>query len=122
MSEAPVLPPKAPQVVGPKIKKATRPTSEIPQFLIDEALKTDPVSWDSKKHMTFQSPAKIHTMKEIGLEGHGVSPIAVTDPFPLFSEDAMLQMRREIFSNDVLENCRYSSDIIANMVRGMGAK
>ncbi|KAL7621981.1 hypothetical protein AAE478_007482 [Parahypoxylon ruwenzoriense] len=119
-TEVPAFPPKAPHVVGPKTKKATRPTAEIPEFLISEARKTEPVAWDAKKHLAYQPPAKIHTMKDIGLEGHGISTTAVSDPFPLFSKDAMLQMRREIFSDPVLENCRYSSDFIANIVRGMG--
>lgn len=113
-------PPKAPPVVGPMCKKATRPKTAIPEFLIEEARKTVPTEWDASRHLAFQPPAKITTMKEIGLEGHGISPNAVSEPFPLFSREAMLQMRREIFSKPVLENCRYSSDFIANMVRGMG--
>ncbi|XDG03853.1 hypothetical protein ABKA04_003468 [Annulohypoxylon sp. FPYF3050] len=117
---SPTFPPKAPHVIGPKTKKATRPSVEIPQFVIDEARATEPVAWDVNKHFTFQPPAKIHTMKDIGLEGHGISTTAVSDPFPLFSQDAMLQMRREIFSGPVLENCRYASTFSANMVRGMG--
>lgn len=116
----PVLPPKAPVVVGPKTKKATRPTTAIPDFLIEEARQTKPVAWNPEQHLAYQAPAKITTMKEIGLEGHGISKNAVTDPFPLFSKDAMMQMRREIFSEPVLQDCRYSSDFIANMVRGMG--
>ncbi|KAI0880226.1 uncharacterized protein GGS22DRAFT_197647 [Annulohypoxylon maeteangense] len=119
-STAPTTFPKAPHVIGPKTKKATRPSAEIPQFLIDEARATEPSSWDVNKHLSYQPPAKIHTMKDIGLEGHGISTTAVSDPFPLFSKDAMLQMRREIFSDPVLENCRYSSTFSANMVRGMG--
>ncbi|KAI2465379.1 hypothetical protein F4781DRAFT_438799 [Annulohypoxylon bovei var. microspora] len=119
-STSPVTYPKAPHVIGPKTKKATRPATEIPQFLIDEARATKPVAWDANKHLTFEPPTNIHTMKDIGLEGHGISPVAISEPFPLFSEDAMLQMRREIFSDSVLENCRYGSDFIANMVRGMG--
>jgi len=112
--------PKAPPVVGPKTKKATRPTASIPDFLIDEARQTEPVEWDPEQHIAFEPPAKIVTMKEIGLEGHGISANAVTDPFPLFSQDAIMQMRREIFSEPVLENCRYSSTFNANMIRGMG--
>lgn len=112
--------PKAPQVIGPKTKKATRPTVGIPDFLIDEARQTEPVRWDAEKHLAYEAPAKIVTMKEIGLEGHGISANAVTDPFPLFSKEAIIQMRREIFSEPVLENCRYSSTFNANMIRGMG--
>jgi hypothetical protein len=114
--------PKAPKVVGPKVKKATRPTTEIPEYLIEEARQIVPEPWNPEKHVIYEAPTVIHTMKDIGLEGHGISPVAVSDPFPLFSREAMLQMRREIFSDEVLKNCRYSSDFIANMVRGMGAE
>lgn len=118
--ETPVSPPKAPFVVGPKTKKPTRPATEIPQFLIEEALQTKPVPWNPKEHLIFEPPTGVTTMKDIGLEGHGISTTAVSDPFPLFTKEALLQVRREIFSSPVLENCRYSSDFIANMVRGMG--
>ncbi|KAL1874761.1 hypothetical protein VTK73DRAFT_180 [Phialemonium thermophilum] len=112
--------PKAPHVIGPKTKKATRPTVGIPDFLINEAKQTKPEAWNPEKHIAYEPPAKVVTMKEIGLEGHGISPVAVSDPFPLFSQEAVAQMRREIFSEPVLENCRYSSTFSANMVRGMG--
>lgn len=120
LPKAASTPPKAPPVVGPLCKKATRPKTAIPQYLIDEARSTEPQAWDAERHLAFEPPAKITTMKEVGLEGHGISPTAVSSPFPLFTKEAMLQMRREIFSEPVLANCRYSSDFIANMVRGMG--
>lgn len=59
-------------------------------------------------------------MKEIGLEGQGISPHAATEPFPLFTEEAIQQMRAEIFSEQVLAECQYSSTFNKNMVRGMG--
>jgi hypothetical protein len=114
------LPEKAPHVVGPKTTRATRPTSTIPPFLIDEARKTPKDTWNAERHLAFEPPANITTMEEIGLQGQGISPNAVSDPFPLFTKEAMLQMRREVFSDQVLNECRYSSDFIANMVRGMG--
>ncbi|OTB00945.1 hypothetical protein M426DRAFT_14922 [Hypoxylon sp. CI-4A] len=119
-TKSPLATKKAPHVIGPKTKKATRPTTEIPQYLIDEAHQVAPVPWNPEIHLAFQPPKRIVTMKDIGLEGEGISPHAVSDPFPLFSRDAMLQMRREVFSEPVLRDCRYSSDFIANMVRGMG--
>lgn len=121
-ADSPVTIPRAPKVVGPKVKHATRPVAEIPQYLIDEACQTVPEPWDAKKHLVFEPPAQIHSMESIGLKGHGISPNAVSDPFPLFSTEAILQMRREVFSAEVLKECRYSSDFNANMVRGMGAR
>ncbi|KAJ3549504.1 hypothetical protein NM208_g467 [Fusarium decemcellulare] len=115
----PLVPPKAPYVEGPKIKKPARPSNEIPQFIIDEARQTQRVPFDPAQHVTFEPPQKIVTMKEIGLEGHGISPNAVSDPFPLFSQDAIRQMRAELFSEEVLENCRFGTDLTPNLIRGL---
>ncbi|KAM0544719.1 hypothetical protein ACHAPJ_011707 [Fusarium lateritium] len=112
--------PPPPAVVGPATKRATRPSKQLPQSLIDGAKIPNREQWNSEKHLAFQPPSKILTMKEIGLEGHGISPNACSDPFPLFSEEAIKQMRAEIFSPPVLENCQYASTFNANMVRGMG--
>jgi hypothetical protein len=60
-------------------------------------------------------------MKQLGLEGHGISPNAVSDPFPLFTSAAIQQIRREVFSKEVLRNCQYASTFNKNMVRGMGS-
>ncbi|KAF5639079.1 2OG oxygenase superfamily [Fusarium sp. NRRL 52700] len=116
---SPSRPPKAPHVEGPKIKKPMRPAKDLPAFIIDEARATKRVPWDAKQHLAFEPPKSIVTMKDIGLEGHGISPIAVSEPFPLFSKDAMLQMRAEIFSKPVLDNNRFSSDLIAEVIRGL---
>ncbi|PWY87287.1 hypothetical protein BO94DRAFT_517154 [Aspergillus sclerotioniger CBS 115572] len=109
-----------PTVVGPATKKATRPTNKLPQSLIDGAWVLEKETFDPQKHLGFQPPSKIHTMEEIGFEGRGISPNAVSEPFPLFTEAAIKQMRAEIFSEPVLEKCQYSSDFNKNMVRGMG--
>ncbi|KAH7253193.1 hypothetical protein B0J15DRAFT_560300 [Fusarium solani] len=112
--------PPPPHVVGPATKRATRPSKKLPQSLIDGAKLTKKETWDAEKHLAFQPPSKILSMKEIGLEGHGISPNACSEPFPLFSEEAIKQMRAEIFSETVLEKCQYASTFNANMVRGMG--
>lgn len=110
-----------PKVIGPTTKRATRPASKLPQYLIDEATKVDPVPFDPKKHLNFKPPAKILTMKEIGLEGHGISPNAVAEPFSLFTEEAIRQIRAEVFSAPVLRDCQYASTFNRHMVRGAGA-
>lgn len=113
-------PPKAPHVVGPKNQKIRKPTVGIPQVLIDEARQTEPATWNPDEHLVYQPPANIVSMKDIGLEGHGISTTAVSDPFPLFTKEAIMQARREIFSDEVMKNCRVGSDFTANMVKGMG--
>lgn len=59
-------------------------------------------------------------MEEIGLEGHGISPVAASEPFPLFTTDAIKQIGAEIFSESVLRDYQYSSNFAKNMIRGMG--
>lgn len=88
--------------------------------MIDEARATTKEAFDPQKHLDFQPPKKVYTVKEIGLEGHGISPVAASEPFPLFTTEAIRQMRAEIFSEPVLANCQYASTFAKNMVRGMG--
>lgn len=113
-------PPAPPKVVGPTTTKATRPTNKIPQDIIDNARAVKKEDFDPKRHLEFQAPTRIYTMKEIGLEGQGISPIAASEPFPLFTPEAVKQMRSEIFSEPVLRDCQYSSSFAKNMIRGMG--
>lgn len=109
-----------PVVIGPSTKKATRPSNELPQSLIQGAKVTQKESFDPAKHMNFQRPKTIYTMEQIGLKGHGISPHAASEPFPLFTQEAVSQMRAEIFDEKVLEECQYCSTFNKNMVRGMG--
>ncbi|KAI9034867.1 uncharacterized protein KD926_005177 [Aspergillus affinis] len=109
-----------PKVVGPATKTATRPANLLPQWLIDGAHIDKRESFDAKKHLNFEPPSRIYTMTEIGLEGQGISPHAVSEPFPLFTEDSVTQMRAEIFSRQVLDHCQFASTFNKNMIRGMG--
>lgn len=109
-----------PVVIGPSTKKATRPSNELPQSLIQGAKIAKKESFDPVKHVNFQPPRSIYTMEQIGLKGHGISPHAATEPFPLFTEEAITQMRAEIFDEKVLAECQYCSTFNKNMVRGMG--
>lgn len=116
------LPPPAPRVVGPKTKTITRPSEPLPQYLIDQAKLTPKEDFDPTRHLSSQSPMKTLSMKEIGLEGHGISPTACAGPFQLFSDSAIQQFRREIFSDEVLRDCQFSSTFNKHMIRGMGPK
>ena len=57
-------------------------------------------------------------MEEWGYGGQGISPIASCSPFPLWTEGAVQQVRREIFSESVMGNCQYASAFAKNMIRG----
>ena len=80
-------------------------------------------AFDPEKHLNFAPPAKVFTMKDIGLPEHtGVSPLAVSEPFPLFTPEAVMRMREEVLSHDVLTKCQYSSNLAQAQLRGYADK
>lgn len=75
------------------------------------------------RDLAFEEPKHIHTMEELGFSaGKGVSPVAVSDPFPLFSEEAINIMRSEVLDPEVLEKYSYTSDIAPRQIRGYAPK
>lgn len=102
--------------------KSTKATTPLPSYLIEEALKTERIRFDATKHLNFQYPKHVYTMDELGFSGVGISSTAVSEPFPLFTEEAIEQMRAEVFSQVVLDECRISSPSFslnsASMIRG----
>ncbi|KAL8702943.1 MAG: hypothetical protein Q9201_003897 [Fulgogasparrea decipioides] len=57
--------------------------------------------FDPKKHLQYEPPAKIHTMAELNLpENTGISPVAVSTPFRLFTDAAVHRMRSEVLHKD----------------------
>ncbi|KAH7213493.1 hypothetical protein BKA60DRAFT_461507 [Fusarium oxysporum] len=112
----------APFVIGPTNKAPFRPTNKIPQDVIETAQATPIEEFDAKKHVNFEFPKRTYTMKEWGYENQGVSPIAASDPFSLFTEAAVKQVRRELLSEDVLRTCQYASTFTKNQIRGYTQK
>lgn len=112
----------APFVIGPTNKAPFRPTNKIPQDVIETAQATSIEEFDAKKHVNFEFPKRTYTMKEWGYENQGVSPIAASDPFSLFTEAAVKQVRRELLSEDVLRTCQYASTFTKNQIRGYTQK
>ncbi|KAI4145283.1 MAG: hypothetical protein L6R39_003862 [Caloplaca ligustica] len=79
--------------------------------------------FDPKKHIQYEPPSKVHTMKDLNLpENTGISSVAVSEPFPLFSTDAIHRMRAEVLSKDVWDNCQYSSNLAQCQLRGFASK
>ncbi|KIV76950.1 hypothetical protein PV11_08795 [Exophiala sideris] len=111
----------APTPVAPLQITVTRPTVELPQYLMENASKTMRTTFDPAKHLDFTPPKTVITMKDIGLEGHGISPVAVSEPFRLFTNEAIQQFRAEIFSKPVLDQCQVSSNFASNMIRAYAA-
>ncbi|KAI1497228.1 hypothetical protein F5X99DRAFT_413319 [Biscogniauxia marginata] len=85
--------------------------------------KLDNCEFDPAKHLAFKEMPQVHTMKELGLpENTGISPVAVSEPFPLFTQETILRMRQEILSPEVLNNCQYSSHLAQCQLRGFANK
>jgi len=70
------------------------------------------------EHLNFKPPSKIYTMEELGFQDVGVSPHAVSEPFQLFTAEAIKQMRAETLRPEVFENCQYSSNLAKGQLRG----
>lgn len=79
--------------------------------------------FDPKEHLQYEPPSKVHTMKDLSLpENTGISPIAVSEPFHLFTTGAIHRMRAEVLSKDVWDKCQYSSNLAQCQLRGFAAK
>lgn len=84
---------------------------------------TDHVEFDPQKHLAYVAPSRVYTMEEIGLpKDSGISPIAVSEPFQLFTSEAIAKMRQEVLSPEVMQNCQYSSNISHGQLRGFANK
>lgn len=84
------------------------PVSETPQ-----------VTFDPAKHLQHTPPSKVYTMNELGYpNSRGVSHVGVSEPFPLFSEEAVEQMRKEVLSQEVKAKHEYSSELAQSQLRG----
>ncbi|MCJ1435962.1 hypothetical protein MMC27_005338 [Xylographa pallens] len=102
-----ILPPKA-------MKPSFEPLIDHPNVVV---LSND--EFDPKKHINFTPPAKTYTMSDLSLpEDTGVSPFAVSEPFHLFTAEAIHRMRAEVLSKEVWESCQYSSNLAQCQLRG----
>lgn len=79
--------------------------------------------FDPNKHIQYEPPAKIHTMTDLNLpKDTGISPVAVSEPFRLFTTEAVHRMRSEVLQKSVWDNCQYSSNLAQCQLRGFAAK
>ncbi|GAD96394.1 conserved hypothetical protein [Paecilomyces variotii No. 5] len=107
----------------PVTKRKTASGSKPLIHIKEELPLSERVPFDPSKHLTFSPPSKVYTMAELGYsDRHGVSPIGVSEPFPLFSNEAIRQMRAEVLSDDVWDNCQYSSELAQCQLRGFASE
>ena len=103
---------------GPELAKRKR-SGDKPLIDLSGIESVVKVPFDAEKHLSFDPPSRVYTMKDLGLpEDIGVSPVAVSEPFRLFTEDAILQMRAEVLSKNVWDYCQYSSNLAQCQLRG----
>ena len=78
---------------------------------------TNNVIFDPKKHLAFTGMPKTISMSEIKLKDSPLSGFAVSEPFQLFSPQAVETMREEIFKPEVMDNYKYSSNLAPAQLR-----
>lgn len=75
--------------------------------------------FDPTRHLDYTPPSKVHSMEELGFDhGIGVSTVAVSEPFPLFSEEAVMKFREEVLNEDVISKFQISSNLSHCQLRG----
>ena len=78
-------------------------------------------TFDPAKHIDFKYPSKTYSMNDIRLENSPISGFAVSEPFQLFTPEAVKRMRAEIFKPVVMNNFQYSSNLAQCQLRGYAA-
>lgn len=103
---------------------ATAVTQRLPipavarvQAVSEQLFPQGPIRFNPSRHLVRGPPPKHLSMKDIGFaEDVGVSPVAVSDPFQLFTVEAVEIMRKEIFQ--VPDKYKFSSNIAVSQLRG----
>ncbi|KAA8898758.1 hypothetical protein FN846DRAFT_200119 [Sphaerosporella brunnea] len=107
---------------GVRITPMGKPTFQLPPQRPQTPTSYFKSPFDPSRHLAYNAMPSRHTMSEIGYENTGVSQIAVSEPFELFTPEAVRTMRNEVLSDEVWDNCRFASSIAACQLRGMAPK
>ena len=85
--------------------------------------KLQDISFDPREHLTYEQPEGVVMMEDIGYSANtGVSPVAVSQPFRLFSTECIQKFRDEVLTDEVMKNCLYQSNLAACQLRGYATK
>lgn len=113
----------------PRVNPSSKETQESLKRSFAKYLANDTSSaavgklFKPSKHLQYEAPTRVHTMEDIGFpSSKGVSPVAVSEPFRLFSEAAVNIMRSEILDPEVQAKYSYKSDIAPRQIRGYAPK
>lgn len=80
-------------------------------------------AFNASKHLNFEPPTEYYTLDKLGLSSTGsISPIAITAPFPLLSDEGIRQARTDLFRTEMLAKHKYveSKDPGVYKLRGYG--
>jgi hypothetical protein len=99
------------------VGNAQLPTTAIPTPTLSEG-RRQPVKVDPARHIAAQTGGEILKMKD--LNPNFTSPISehAAAQIPLATREAVVEMRRELFSREVLDNCLHSTRPGAVQLRG----
>ena len=68
------------------------------------ACDSENTKFDPNVHLAFEAPEQTIMMKDIGYgENVGVSPVAASQPFPLFTASAVATFRDHVLQPEVME-------------------
>lgn len=80
-------------------------------------------SFDPSVDLEYSGKPGVHTMRDLGLaEDTGVSSVAVSHPFKLFSNQAVHRFRREVLSPRVRKGFGFTSNLAPYQLRGYAAQ
>lgn len=76
--------------------------------------------FDPALHLNFVPPAKRYSFTELGLDAK-IPPVdmCITEPFSLFTEEAVRLIRRELFQPEVFDNYMHSWARAPCVIRGV---
>ena len=81
-------------------------------------------NFDPARHLNFQPPTEHYTLDQLGLDSKdSISPVAITGPFPLLSDEGIRQARADLFRIEMLEKHKYieTKDPGVYKLRGYGS-
>ena len=92
---------------------------------VEGKLRSQPTApfFDPSLHMEFSPPTDFHTLEELSLSSPlSVGPIAITAPFPLFSNEGVRALRADLFRSEVVSKHSYRESKTPELykIRGCG--
>ena len=78
--------------------------------------------FNPENHLSYTPPAKVLSMEDLCLPPSPISPVGTTEPFPLLSDEAILEHRREIFAPETMDHCMHYTRPGSVQVRGMAPR